>query len=606
MLWLHEPVNIALTNRPFLNVSQSATGRAWRERLDVRGAQTALAMAQRYGVSDLLARVLAGRGVALEDVETYLDPALRTLLPDPDTLTDMAPAVARLAYAVTRGEKVAVFGDYDVDGACSTALLVGLLRQAGLDPLFHIPDRIYEGYGPNVPAIEALAAEGVKLLVTVDCGTTSIEPLAAARRLGMDVVVIDHHQASEALPPAQAIVNPNREDDLSGLGHVCAAGLTFITAVGLVRALRQAGHFGTDRPAPDLLEALDLVALATVADVVPLTGLNRAFVTKGLIALRRRGRLGLTALMDVARLDGPPRPYHLGFILGPRINAGGRIGDAALGARLLLTQDPMEAKTIATELNRLNSERQEVERAIVAAAEAEAQAALGLHDEGPVVVVSGEGWHPGVVGLVASRLKERFQRPAFAIALNGATGTGSGRSVPGVDLGRAVREAVEKGLLVKGGGHAMAAGLTVERARLGDLRAHLEERLGADVERSRAEGALTVDGALTAAAATPALAETVARAGPFGAGNPEPVFAFPNHKLSYVESFGAGHVRARLMSGDGSSLKAIAFRVADEPLGRALLAARGRPLHVAGSLEPETWQGETRVSLRIKDVAEVA
>ncbi len=606
MLWLHELVNIALTNRPFLNVSQSATGRAWRERLDVRGAQTALAMAQRYGVSDLLARVLAGRGVALEDVETYLDPALRTLLPDPDTLTDMAPAVARLAYAVTRGEKVAVFGDYDVDGACSTALLVGLLRQAGLDPLFHIPDRIYEGYGPNVPAIEALAAEGVKLLVTVDCGTTSIEPLAAARRLGMDVVVIDHHQASEALPPAQAIVNPNREDDLSGLGHVCAAGLTFITAVGLVRALRQAGHFGTDRPAPDLLEALDLVALATVADVVPLTGLNRAFVTKGLIALRRRGRLGLTALMDVARLDGPPRPYHLGFILGPRINAGGRIGDAALGARLLLTQDPMEAKTIATELNRLNSERQEVERAIVAAAEAEAQAALGLHDEGPVVVVSGEGWHPGVVGLVASRLKERFQRPAFAIALNGATGTGSGRSVPGVDLGRAVREAVEKGLLVKGGGHAMAAGLTVERARLGDLRAHLEERLGADVERSRAEGALTVDGALTAAAATPALAETVARAGPFGAGNPEPVFAFPNHKLSYVESFGAGHVRARLMSGDGSSLKAIAFRVAEEPLGRALLAARGRPLHVAGSLEPETWQGETRVSLRIKDVAEVA
>nr|WP_272904311.1 single-stranded-DNA-specific exonuclease RecJ [Xanthobacter agilis] len=594
-----------MTNRPFLNVSHSATGRAWRERLDVRGAQTALAMAQRYGISDLLARVLAGRGVGLDEVETYLDPALRTLLPDPDTLTDMAPAVERLAQAVVRGEKVAVFGDYDVDGACSTALLVGVLRAAGLDPLFHIPDRIFEGYGPNVPAIAALAAEGVKLLVTVDCGTTSAEPLAAARRLGMDVVVIDHHQASEALPPAHAIVNPNREDDLSGLGHVCAAGLTFITAVGLVRALRQMGHFGAGRPAPDLLEALDLVALATVADVVPLKGLNRAFVTKGLIALRRRDRVGLTALMDVARLDGPPRPYHLGFILGPRINAGGRIGDAALGARLLLTSDPMEAKTIAAELDRLNSERQEVERAIVAAAEAEAQAALGLHDEGPVVVVSGDGWHPGVVGLVASRLKERFQRPAFAIALNGDMGTGSGRSVPGVDLGRAVREAVEKGLLVKGGGHAMAAGLTVERARLGDLRAHLEARLAADVERARAEGALTVDGALTAAAATPALAETLARAGPFGAGNPEPMFAFPNHKLAYVESFGAGHVRARLMSGDGSSLKAVAFRIAEEPLGRALLAARGRPLHVAGTLEPETWQGETRVSLRIKDVAEV-
>ncbi len=597
-------MSIALTNRPFLNVSHSATGRAWRERLDARGAQTALAMAQRYGVSELLARVLAGRGVGLEEVETYLDPAIRTLLPDPDTLTDMAPAVERLAYAAMRGESVAVFGDYDVDGACSTALLVGVLRAAGLDPRFHIPDRIYEGYGPNVPAIEALAAEGVTLLVTVDCGTTSAEPLAAARRLGMDVVVIDHHQASEALPPAHAIVNPNREDDLSGLGHVCAAGLTFITAVGLVRALRQKGHFGTARPAPDLLEALDLVALATVADVVPLKGLNRAFVTKGLITLRRRSRVGLTALMDVARLDGPPRPYHLGFILGPRINAGGRIGDAALGARLLLSSDPMEAKTIAAELDRLNTERQEVERAIVAAAEAEAQAALGLNDEGPVVVVSGEGWHPGVVGLVASRLKERFQRPAFAIALNGGTGTGSGRSVPGVDLGRAVREAVEKGLLVKGGGHAMAAGLTVERTRLGELRAHLETKLSADVERARAEGALTVDGALTAAAATPALAETIARAGPFGAGNAEPVFAFPNHKLAYVESFGAGHVRARLMSGDGSGLRAVAFRVAEEPLGRALLAARGRPLHVAGTLEPDTWQGETRVSLRIKDVAE--
>ncbi len=597
-------MNIALTNRPFLNVAQSATGRSWRERLDVRGTQTALAMTQRYGISELLARVLAGREVGLDEVETYLDPTIRALLPDPDTLTDMAPAVARLARAVTGGEQVAVFGDYDVDGACSTALLVGVLRAAGLDPLFHIPDRIYEGYGPNVPAIEALAAQGVTLLVTVDCGTTSAEPLAAARRLGLDVVVIDHHQANEALPPAEAIVNPNREDDLSGLGHVCAAGLTFITAVGLVRALRQAGHFGTGRPAPDLLEALDLVALATVADVVPLKGLNRAFVNKGLITLRRRMRPGLTALMDVARLDGPPRPYHLGFILGPRINAGGRIGDATLGTRLLLSTDPLEAKTIAIELDRLNSERQEVERAIVAAAELEAQAALGLADEGSVVVVSGDGWHPGVVGLVASRLKERFQRPAFAIAFNGATGTGSGRSIAGVDLGRAVREAVELGLLVKGGGHAMAAGLTVERTHLGELRAHLESRLAADVIRGRAEGTLTLDGALTAAAATPRLVESLAQAGPFGAGNAEPVFAFPNHKVTYAESFGAGHVRARIVSGDGTSLKAVAFRIAEEPLGRALLAARGRPMHVAGSLDLDTWQGETRVSLRLKDVAE--
>ena len=598
-------MNIALPNRLFLDVARSATGRIWRERLDVRGAQTALAMAQRAGISELLARVLAGRDVPLDEVERYLDPSIRTLLPDPDTLTDMGAAVERLAHAVVTGEQVAVFGDYDVDGACATALMVGVLRAGGLDPLFHIPDRIFEGYGPNVPAIEQLAARGVTLLVTVDCGTTSMEPIAAARRLGMDIVVIDHHQAGERLPEGAVIVNPNREDDLSGLGHLCAAGLAFVTAVGLVRALRQRGHFNAGRPAPDLLDALDIVALATVADVVPLRGLNRAFVAKGLLAMRRRTRIGLTALMDAARLDGPPRPFHLGFLIGPRINAGGRIGEATLGAKLLLTDDPAEARRMAAELDRLNTERQEVERAILAAAEAEAQAALGVSDEGAVVVVSGEGWHPGVVGLVAARLKERFQRPAFAIAFNGETGTGSGRSIPGVDIGRAVRAAVEDGLLVKGGGHAMAAGLTVERARLGDLRAMLEARLAADVTRARAEGALSIDGALTARGATPALVETIARAGPFGAGNPEPVFAFPNHRISYAETFGAGHVRARITSGDGTTLKAVAFRCAEEPLGRALLAGRGRVMHVAGSLDLDTWQGETRVSLRLRDVAEV-
>ncbi|MFG1298731.1 single-stranded-DNA-specific exonuclease RecJ [Xanthobacter sp. V3C-3] len=597
-------MTIALPNRLFLDVARSATGRAWRERLDVRTSQIALAMAQRHGISELLARVLAGRDVPLDEVERYLDPSIRTLLPDPDTLTDMPAAVERLARAVATGETVAVFGDYDVDGACATALMVSVLRAAGLDPLFHIPDRIFEGYGPSVPAIEQLAARGVTLLVTVDCGTTSQEPLEAARRLGMDTVVIDHHQAGEALPPAAAIVNPNREDDLSGLGHVCAAGLVFVTAVGLVRALRQRGHFTTERPAPDLLDALDLVALATVADVVPLRGLNRAFVTKGLLAMRRRSRIGLTALMDAARLDGPPRPFHLGFLIGPRINAGGRIGEATLGARLLLTDDPAEARRIAGELDRLNSERQEVERAILAAAEAEAQASLGIGDEGAVVVVSGDGWHPGVVGLVAARLKERFQRPAFAIAFNGETGTGSGRSLPGVDIGRAVRGAVESGILAKGGGHAMAAGLTVARGQLGALRADLERRLAADVERARAEGTLAIDGALTARGATPDLIETVSRAGPFGAGNPDPVFAFPGHRISFVESFGAGHVRARIASPDGATLKATAFRSAEEPLGRALLAARGRPLHVAGSLELDTWQGETRAALRIRDVAE--
>ncbi|MGU3494877.1 single-stranded-DNA-specific exonuclease RecJ [Xanthobacteraceae bacterium A53D] len=593
-------------NRPFLSVSRSATGRIWRDRLDVRASQAALAITQRHLVPDLVARILAGRGVDIDEVPAYLNPSIKALLPDPDVLTAMGAAVERLAAAITRAEQVAVFGDYDVDGATSTALLVEVLRAAGLDPFFHIPDRIFEGYGPNVGAIEQLAAKGVTLLVTVDCGTTSMEPLAAAKRLGMDVVVLDHHQAGELLPEAVAIVNPNREDDLSHLGHLCAVGVVFVTMVGLLRKLREAGFWTTERKPPDLLAMLDIVALGTVADVVPLKGLNRAFVTKGLIALRRRERPGLTALMDCARLDGPPRPWHLGFLLGPRINAGGRIGDATLGTRLLLTQDPVEAKTIAAELDRLNGERQAVEQGILANAEAEAQAALGIDGTGAsTVVVSGDGWHPGVVGLVASRLKERFTRPAFAIAFTGTTGTGSGRSIPGVDLGKAVRGAVEAGLLVKGGGHAMAAGLTVERARLGDLRAYLEATLAPAVERAGGEGELIIDGALTASGASPRLLEEVAQAGPYGAGNPEPVFAFPAHRLTYAETFGNGHVRARLVSGDGTSLKAVAFRCAEEPLGRAILAARGRTVHVAGNLELEHWQGETRVGLRVKDLAEV-
>lgn len=603
-VWLDARVNAHTPNRFFLGVAASATERSWSDRLDARASQAALAIAQRHGVPEILARVLAGRGVLLEDVPAYLDPSIRALLPDPLVLTGMSAAVDRIAEAVRAQETVAVFGDYDVDGATSTALMVEFLRAAGLDPLFHIPDRIFEGYGPNIGAIEQLAAKGVTLLVTVDCGTTSVETLAAAKALGVDVVVLDHHQAGEYLPDAVAVVNPNRADDLSGLGHLCAAGVVFMTLVALSRRLREMGVWTSACPAPDLLQSLDLVALGTVADVVPLRGLNRAFVSKGLIALRKRQRLGLTALMDAARLDGPPRPWHLGFLLGPRINAGGRIGDAALGARLMLTDDPVEAKRIAAELDRLNTERQEVERAILAAAEGEAIAAVGLEDAGATVVVSGDGWHPGVVGLVAARLKERFNRPAFAIAFNGETGTGSARSITGVDVGRAVHGAVEAGLLKKGGGHAMAAGLTVERAKLGDLRAFLEERLAASVLKARADRSLSIDGALTASGATVGLVEQIAKAGPFGAGNPEPVFAFPNHKLTYVEAFGAGHVRGRITANDGTALKVMAFRIAQEPLGQALLAARGRAVHLAGTLDLDHWQGETRVSVRIRDMAE--
>jgi len=590
--------------RFFLGVARSATGRAWRDRLDARGQAQALAIAQRAGVPELLARVLAGRGVEAEEAQAYLDPAIRHLLPDPHTLTDMQAAAERLARAIEHNERVAIFGDYDVDGATAAALLCRYLRQCGLDPIVHIPDRIFEGYGPNVEAIRGFAEKGVTLLVTVDCGTTSIEALTEAKTLGLDSVVIDHHQADEVLPPAVAVVNPNRVDDLSQLGHLAAVGLVFVTLVALSRTLRTRDFWNAARPEPDLLSALHLVALGTVADVVPLKGLNRAFVAKGLIALRRREHLGLTALSDVARLSGPPEPWHLGFLLGPRINAGGRIGRADLGVRLLLEEDASEAARIAAELDRLNGERRAIEQATLAQAEAEAMAALGLEEKGAVVVTAQEGWHPGVVGLVAARLKERYSRPAFAIALErGGTGTGSGRSIAGVDLGRAVREAVREGLLLKGGGHAMAAGVTLRKDALAAFRAFLEEALAKDVEAARRETALKIDGAVSAGGADLALCELLARAGPFGAGNPEPVLALPAHTLVYADPVGENHIRARFKSGDGKFVSAIAFRAAGTALGKALLESRGRALHAAGCLAVDRWQGEARVQMRLIDIA---
>jgi single-stranded-DNA-specific exonuclease len=588
----------------FLGVEQSATGRAWRDRLDARGQTRALAIAQRHTLPELLARILAGRGIEAEEAASFLDPAVRDLMPDPNVLADMPVAAARLADAVMGGESIAIFGDYDVDGASSAAVLARFLRHAGIDPIIHIPDRLFEGYGPNMEAIRMLAAKGATLLVTVDCGTTSHEPLAEARRLGMETIVVDHHLADEALPPALAVINPNRLDDLSGLGHLAAVGLVFIVVVAANRELRRRGFWAAPRREPDLLGLLDLVALGTVADVVPLKGLNRAFVAKGLLALRRRENVGLTALMDIARLGGPPEPWHLGFLLGPRINAGGRIGRAGLGVELLLQADPIEAARIAAELDRLNRERQAIETAMLAQAEAEAMAALGRQERDAVVVTAAEGWHPGVVGLIAARLKERYGRPAFAIALEpGGLGTGSGRSIPGVDLGSAVRQAVRDGLLLKGGGHAMAAGVTLRREALSPFRAFLEEKLGAAVGAERRADALLIDGALTAGAANIETATAIARAGPFGAGNPEPVLAFPGHHLAYVEEVGQSHLRLRLRAGDGSGLNGIAFRAVGQKLGTGLLQNRGHPVHAVGSLAIDRWNGEERVQLRLIDMA---
>src|SRR5215467_7224478 len=544
--------------RLFLSVERSVSGRAWRDRLDQRASAGALTIAQRHGVPELLARIVAGRGIALDKVEAFLDPTVKRLMPDPDIVTDMPAAAARIADAIERHEPVAIFGDYDVDGATSAAVLARFLHYAGIAPLIHIPDRLFEGYGPNVDAIRSLAARGSRLLITVDCGTTSFVPLTEAQTLGLDVIVIDHHQADTQLPPALAVVNPNRLDDLSRLGHLAAVGLAFLVVAAINRELRRRGFWNATRPEPDLLALLDLVALGTIADVARLEGLNRAFVAKGLMVMRRREDVGLTALMDIARLVGPPEPWHLGFLLAPRINAGGRIGRADLGTRLLLEEDPAQAAMIAAELDRLNLERQAIEQATLAQAEAEAMAALGTEDKGAVVVTAAEGWHPGVVGLVAARLRERFGRPSFAIAVEpGGIGTGSGRSITGIDLGRAVRRAVAEGILMKGGGHAMAAGITIEAGRLAEFRAYLEAGLGTAVEAARRDDALLIDGALTAAGAQPEFFATIARAGPFGAGNPEPVFALPAHTLVHAEEVGQGHIRARLKSGDGASVQAI-------------------------------------------------
>lgn len=587
----------------YLGVERSILGRPWRARLDKSGEALAQALTQAHGVDDLSARILAGRGVDALSATQYLNPTLRDLMPDPSSLQDMDAAVARLAQAIERGEKIAVFGDYDVDGACSGALLVDYWRAAGApEPLLHIPDRIFEGYGPNIEAIRTLAGQGATLLVTVDCGTTSHAALAEARALGMDAIVLDHHQAPVDLPDA-IVVNPNRQDDLSGQGALCAAGVVFLTLAALSRALRQRDWWTASRPAPELLASLDLVALATVADVAPLTGLNRAFVVKGLQVMHGRARVGLSALIDSARLEGPIRASHLGFALGPRINAGGRIGDASLGARLLTLADGAEAARLAQELDRLNTERRAIEQHTLETAIAQAEAEMMKTNRLSCLVVAGEDWHPGVVGLIASRLKERFNVPSFAIAFNGEKGTSSGRSLSGVDIGRVVAQCVQLGLVEKGGGHAMAAGVTLNRAQLDGFRAHLNATLAEKVETVQAADALVIDGAVSGRGVNTDLLRRLEKAGPFGQGNPEPIFVLPEQRLIDATLVGGTHLRTRLRSGDGANLDAMAFRAVGAPLGEALTRGRGELFHVAVRITPNHFRGVERAQCAIVDVA---
>jgi single-stranded-DNA-specific exonuclease len=595
---------MTVPGRAFLEVERSVSGRRWTARLeDGRAAQ---AICQKHDLPEILGRVLAARGVGLDEVETYLNPTLRSLMPQPAAIADMEKGAARIADAIMSGERIGMISDYDVDGMASAALLMHFFRAVGGEATVHIPDRLREGYGPSIAAVERLKGDGARLLLTLDCGVGAHDPLARAGALGLDVVIVDHHQSGEVLPAALAVINPNRHDDVSGQGHLCAAGLAFILVGVINRTLRARGWYGTDRAEPNLLRWLEFVALATVCDVVPLTGLNRAYVTQGLKIMARRDHPGVAALCDVARLRRRPDTYALGYLLGPRLNAAGRVGRASRGLDLLLASDQAGAMTIAQELEALNRERQSIEIGVLDQAVMQAEASLGRERMPPVVVVAGENWHPGVLGLVAARLKERFDRPAIAIG-HGAKSdlaTGSGRSITGIDLGAAIRAAQEAGIVAKGGGHAMAAGLTVARDRIGDLRGFLEARL-ADEPALGAPRTLRLDGAITATGATLDLVELLEQAGPYGAGNPSPVFALPAHRVAWADSAGSDHIRLMLQAADGSRLKAVAFRALNTEMGELLLSERQLSLHVAGRLQCDEWNGKREACLHIEDVARV-
>jgi len=592
-----------------LGVSASLSGRRWVwRRPSGLPADPALqerlgaGLAQRLGLPEILGRLLAGRGIDDVAAAHFLEPTLRALLPDPSCLTDMDAAAERLADAVRRGETVGVFGDYDVDGACASAILTSLLRQLGCTVHTHVPDRMLEGYGPNVPALRGLAARGATLIVCVDCGTAAAEPLSAMQGAA-DVVVLDHHKAEGPPPPVLATVNPNRLDCASGLGTLCAAAIAFVTGVAVVRRLRRDGAFAQARE-PDLLSLLDLVALATVCDVMPLTGLNRALVTQGLKVMGRRARPGIQALMEVASAKDVPTAFTCGFALGPRINAGGRISEADLGLRLLLCDDPVEARALAERLDAVNRQRRTVESAILdrAMALGEEQVAAGH----AVLLLAGEDWHPGVVGIVAGRVKERFNRPALVGALlQDGLVKGSGRSVEGLDLGTAVIAARQSGLLETGGGHAMAAGFSLSADRLPAFHAFLDERLAA-ARLLPAAKELAVEGVLNVPAASAELAAQIGRLAPFGAGNEEPLFVLPRVRVVRADRIGREGNTLRLLlesEGGGARLKALLFRADESPIASMLEARGGAPLHLAGWLRAESWNGTTSAGFFIQDAA---
>lgn len=581
-------------------VAASLSGHCWRLRAAEAGPAEALA--REHDIPELLARVVLGRGVAPDAVTEFLHPSLKGQLPDPSHLLDMDVAAERVAGAVIGNETIAIFGDYDVDGATSSALLARFLRQLGREPIVYIPDRILEGYGPNTKALLELKKRGASVVITVDCGTLAQEPLAAAHEAGLDVIVVDHHTGGAQRPKAYALINPNRIDETTKLRNLAAVGVAFLLAVATQRSLRTAGYFAA-HPEPDLIGLLDLAALGTVCDVVALTGLNRALVAQGLKIMAMRGNVGLRALMDVSRLDEPPGTYHAGFILGPRVNAGGRVGKADYGARLLSTQDEAEAVTLAKALDQYNEERKAIEAMVLEEAMAMATA-QDAADE-PLLLVASKDWHPGVIGIVAGRLKERFGKPAAVVALDGATGKASARSVTGFDFGAAVIAARDLGLLLGGGGHAMAAGFTLEAAQVPALHAFLCKRLNTYVRHARGPRTLHADGCIALSGITSGLAQMLELAAPFGQGNPHPRVVAEHVTLAHMELVGKtqDHLRLHLADEGRTRLTAMAFRAGGTPLGKALLGCRGKRVHVLGQVRRKFWQGREQVEFTVEDVA---
>jgi single-stranded-DNA-specific exonuclease len=584
-----------------LDVADSLSNKKWVQRTEKvpnseRLIQTVI---QKYGLPEIIARAVIGRNISLEQIELYLYPKLKQLLPDPLILKDMQKGISQVANVIMSGGKIGLFADYDVDGATSAALFINFLKKINIETTLYIPDRITEGYGPNIVGIKQLANDGADLIITLDCGIAAFEVLNEAANAGLSIIVIDHHMAEVELPKAKAVINPNRIDDTSGLSFLAAVGVSFLFIVALNRQLRKEGWY-EDKEEPVLIQLLDLVALGTVCDVVPLTQLNRAFVSQGLKVIASRGNVGLRVLSDLAKIEQKTDSYQLGFVLGPRINAGGRVGMSDIGAKLLSTNDLSLASTLAKTLDANNTVRKEIEASVLK--EAIEQAEVRAQDD-DVILVYGEKWHPGVIGIIAARLKEKFNKPACVVSFDGMTGKGSGRSIPKWDLGASIIAGVQSNILTVGGGHGMAAGFTIQRERIEEFRTFICSRFNLSSLKETISVELKLDGVLSVGGVDRNIIKVLSLLEPYGSGNPEPIFAIPSVEVTYSAIVGENHVRCNFRSPEGSTIKGIAFRSSDNAIGRTLMNHKGRRFNLAGKVKEDNWQGREGVQVIIEDVA---